>query len=162
MIFHSLLYRKLLNRFKKSNNELTDLKERYVRLLSDLENYKKTVSRKASEEKEIEKEKIFKEIILIVDNFDRALDFIKKSNGNDDIKKGVEMIYKQLIGFLNNNGIEQISFKGKSFDPKLCEALVVKEGDEDNIVVEEFEKAYVYKGKVLKPAKVAVSKKITS
>ncbi|MCS7244981.1 MAG: nucleotide exchange factor GrpE [candidate division WOR-3 bacterium] len=162
MIFHSLLYRKLLNRLKKSNNELTDLKERYVRLLSDLENYKKTVSRKASEEKEIEKEKIFKEIILIVDNFDRALDFIKKSNGNDDIKKGVEMIYKQLIGFLNNNGIEQISFKGKSFDPKLCEALVVKEGDEDNIVVEEFEKAYVYKGKVLKPAKVAVSKKITS
>lgn len=162
MIFHPLLYRKLLNKFKKSNNELVSIKENYIRLLSDFENYKKTILRKASEEKEIEKEKIFKEIILIVDNFERALDFIRKSDGNEEIKKGIEMIYKQLIGFLNNNGIEQISFKGKSFDPRLCEALSIKEGDEDNVVVEEFEKAYVYRGKLLKPAKVVVSKKITS
>jgi molecular chaperone GrpE len=48
------------------------------------------------------------------------------------------------------------------FDPKLCEALLIKEGEVDNVVIEEFEKAYLYKGKLLKPAKVVVSKKITS
>jgi molecular chaperone GrpE len=87
---------------------------------------------------------------------------MNKFSGGEEIKKGVEMIYKQLMKFLNDNGVEQISFKGKLFDPKLCEALLIKEGEVDNVVIEEFEKAYLYKGKLLKPAKVVVSKKITS
>ena len=162
MIFHPLIQKKLAKKVKKLNLEILTSKENYIKLLADYENYKKDVQRRINEAKENEREKIFKEIIIIVDNFERALEYLNRFQGNEEVKKGVEMIYKQLIKFLNDNGVEQISFKGKLFDPRLCEALLIKEGDADNVVLEEFEKAYLYKGKLLKPAKVVVSKRITS
>jgi len=162
MIIHPLIQKKLIKKVKKLNSEVLTSKENYIKLLADYENYKKDVQRRINEARENEKERIFKEIIIIVDNFERALEYMNKFPSGEEIKKGVEMIYKQLIKFLNDNGVEQISFKGKLFDPKLCEALLIKEGEVDNVVIEEFEKAYLYKGKLLKPAKVVVSKKITS
>ncbi len=162
MLQNPLILLKIRKKVKYLSSKLLSSREEYIRLLADYENYKKEVQRRINEVKEIEKEKIFKEIIIIVDNFERALEYINRSGGNEELKKGIEMIYKQIIKFLNDNGIEQISLKGKLFDPKLCEVLMVKEGDMDNYVIEEFEKAYLYKGKLLKPAKVVVSKKITS
>ncbi len=153
---------RLFKKFKKLEKNLLSTKENYIRLLADYENYKKDVQRRINEARENERERIFKEIIIIVDNFERALEYMNKYETNSELKKGIEMIYKQMMKFLIDNGVEQISFKNKIFDPRLCEVLMVKEGSKDSIVIEEFEKAYLYKGKLLKPAKVVVSKRITS
>ncbi|MEO0143486.1 MAG: nucleotide exchange factor GrpE [candidate division WOR-3 bacterium] len=162
MLNNPLIWLKIRKRVKFLNNKLLQSREEYIRLLADYDNYKKDVQRRINEAKESEREKLFKEIIIIVDNFERALDYINKFEGNEELKRGIEMIYKQLMKFLNDNGIEQVSLKGKPFDPRLCEVLMVKEGEMDNYIIEEFEKAYLYKGKLLKPARVVVSKKITS
>ncbi len=153
---------RLFKKFKKLEKNLLSTKDNYIRLLADYENYKKDVQRRVNEARENEREKIFKEIIVIVDNFERALEYINKYETNSELKRGIEMIYKQIMKFLNDNGVDQVSFKNKIFDPRLCEVIMVKEGNDDNIVLEEFEKAYLYKGKLLKPAKVVVSKRITS
>lgn len=161
MFNNPLIQAKLFKKYSKLKKQLFSVKEDYIRLLADYENYKKDVQRRISEARESEREKLFKEIIGIVDNFERALEYISRYETNSELKKGIEMIYKQIMKFLNDNGVEQISFKNKVFDPKLCEVLMVQDGHEDNIVIEEFEKAYLYKGKLLKPAKVVVSKSIT-
>ncbi len=144
-------YLKLLRNYRK-------LRERYAELLESMETMKRIYEKRLEETKEKERQKLILEFVKLVDDMDRAMLFVKQSK-DDNLKKGVEMIYSKMLQFLRSMGVEQFSAKGKPFDPNLHEAMMVKEGEEDNVVVEEFEKGYIYKGKLLKPAKVVVSKK---
>jgi molecular chaperone GrpE len=157
MIYNFFVFRKKLNELKRLKEKQKVLQERYVRLLADYDNYKKDVLNRIERAKDSEKERIFRELITIVDNFERALSF--SISESSEIKRGVEMIYKQLLKFLSDYGVEQFSSKGKKFDPRFHEAISVIEGEEDDIVVEEYEKGYLYKDKILRPARVVVSKR---
>jgi len=98
------------------------------------------------------------ELIPILDNFSRALG-VNEGDDPASFKKGMEMIYKSLVEVLKREGIEIYHAEGEKFDPKFHEAIAVvnKENTPAGTVVEEFAPGYKFKGKVLRPARVAVA-----
>ena len=103
----------------------------------------------------------FKKLIPILDNFKRAIDSAQSSSDYESLKQGIEMTYSQLLNTLKQNGVETISTTGRKFDPQTDEAFMTEETtdpDKDNMVVEELEPGYLFKDRLLKPAKVKVAK----
>jgi len=103
----------------------------------------------------------FKKLIPILDNFKRALDTAQSSADYSSLKQGIEMTYSQLLSTLKASGVETISTSGRKFDPQTDEAFMTEDTtdpDKDNDIVEELEPGYLFKDKLLKPAKVKVAK----
>ena len=106
---------------------------------------------------------IIKELILFVDNFDRAIVQTKKIQ-NDEVQKylsGYELMYNQLKTILNKFEVEEINRPGEVFDPKLEEAIVAEcvEDKDDEIVLEVLQKGYKLKDRVIRPARVKINQK---
>ncbi len=135
-----------------------ELVETLQRLQADFENYKKRV------EKEMQEYRIFANIALIekllpvLDNFDLAM---KAEQNPKDFAKGVHLIFAELNNILKDARVTEIKTQGKTFDPKLHEAMMVENDNskKDNIIIEEFQKGYMIGTKVLRHAKVKVNKK---
>ncbi|HDN97641.1 MAG TPA: nucleotide exchange factor GrpE, partial [bacterium] len=113
------------------------------------------------EKEESASEKIILKILPAIDNFERALKYSKDSKNFEAILKGVEMVYKFLMQTLEDEGLKPFDSIGKKFDPKIHEAVetVNKEDLPDEVIVEEFQRGYFFKGKLLRPAKVVVNKR---
>jgi molecular chaperone GrpE len=95
-----------------------------------------------------------------MDNFDRALEAGKQTRGKNALLKGIAMIHKQLLDILKFECVEPIEVVGKKFDPELHE-IVFKEYTDDqpeDTIIEEFQKGYLYKSRLIRPAKVRVIK----
>ena len=106
---------------------------------------------------------IVKELILFVDNFDRAITQTKKIQ-NEEVQKylsGFELMYNQLNTILKKFEVEEINRPGEVFDPKLEEALVAEcvEDKDDEIVLEVLQKGYKLKDRVIRPARVKINQK---
>jgi molecular chaperone GrpE len=145
-------------------DEKTKLAEDYLNKLqmiqSDFQNYKQRIAK----EKELDVEQAKEELILraleVLDNFDRALEAGRKTEGKNGLLKGVEMINKQLQDVLKLECVEPIDAVGKKFDPELHE-IEFKEFTDDkteDTIIEEFQKGYIYKSKLIRPSKVKVVK----
>ena len=107
------------------------------------------------------KAEFFKKLIPIMDNFKRAIDSAQSSADYESLKQGIEMTYSQLLSTLKESGVETISTSGRKFNPQTDEAFMTEDTtdpDKDNEVVEELEPGYLFKDKLLKPAKVKVAK----
>lgn len=103
----------------------------------------------------------FKKLIPITDNFLRAIDSAQSSADYESLKQGIEMTYSQLLSILKESGVETISTSGRKFDPQTDEAFMTEETSDpskDNEIVEELEPGYLFKDRLLKPAKVKVAK----
>ncbi len=103
----------------------------------------------------------FKKLIPIMDNFKRAIDSAQSSADYESLKQGIEMTYSQLLGTLKESGVETISASGRKFNPQTDEAFMTEDTtdpDKDNEIVEELEPGYLFKGRLLKPAKVKVAR----
>lgn len=103
----------------------------------------------------------FKKLIPIIDNFKRAIDSAQSSGDYESLKQGIEMTYSQLLSTLKESGVETISTSGRKFNPQTDEAFMTEDTtdpDKDNDVVEELEPGYLFKNKLLKPAKIKVAK----
>ncbi|MEE8260319.1 MAG: nucleotide exchange factor GrpE [Nitrospinaceae bacterium] len=103
----------------------------------------------------------FKKLIPIMDNLKRAIDSAQSSADYESLKQGIEMTYSQLLSTLKENGVETIPTSGRKFNPQTDEAFMTEDTtdpDKDNEVVEELEPGYLFKDKLLKPAKVKVAK----
>ena len=145
---------------EKEKNELFD---KLLRLHAEFENFKKRTQKELERFKELANESIIKEILLVVDNFERALESVEKDKNVDSFIEGVKLIYKQLKETLKRFGVEEIEAEGKEFDPMVHEAIMqVEDEEKDNIVVQEVQKGYKLKGKLIRPSKVIVSKKKAS
>lgn len=131
------------------------------RLQSDFLNYKQRVSKEREQDIDQAKEELILRTIEVIDNFERALDSAKQSRGNKALMKGVEMINKQLQDVLKFECVEPIESVGNKFDPELHE-IAFKEFTDDipeDTIIEEFQKGYIYKSKLIRPARVKVVKK---
>jgi molecular chaperone GrpE len=107
------------------------------------------------------KAEFFKKLIPILDNFKRAIDSAHSSADYDSLKQGIEMTYSQLLSTLKESGVETIPTSGRKFNPQTDEAFMTEDTtdpNKDNDVVEELEPGYLFKDKLLKPAKVKVAK----
>ena len=137
--------------------EYEKLKNDYLRLLAEFDNYRKRVSKEIEEAKEAAKRSIIKEFLVILDNLEKAIEMAYKHK--DAIIEGIELSIKSFKDMLKKHGVEEINPKKVSFDPNLHDALMTQESDElpKNTVIQTVEKGYMLKDKLIRPAKVIVS-----
>ncbi len=136
--------------------ERDELKELLLRRQAEFDNFRKRSEREKSEHAQYAGMEIVKELLPVLDDFDRAL---KIEAGNAEYAKGVAMIYNRIWEILKKQGLEAIETAGKAFDPHLHQAVerVETHDAEDNMVLGEFQRGYFFKGKLLRPAMVRVA-----
>lgn len=103
----------------------------------------------------------FKKLIPNMDNLKRAIDSAQSSADYESLKQGIEMTYSQLLSTLKESGVETIPTSGRKFNPQTDEASMTEDTtdpNKDNDIVEELEPGYLFKDKLLKPARVKVAK----
>ncbi len=156
------LTKKAAEQIEALQKENTELKDRLLRKAAEFDNAKKIIDKDVKTTIESKTAVIFRELIDILDNFDRAIEHMNNGNGNDmeSILEGIKKIDKRFHDFLEKSGIEQFSAQGNRFDPTMHEAISVttNPGIEDGIVIEEFVKGYKFNGRVIRPARVIVNK----
>ncbi|HHW27960.1 MAG TPA: nucleotide exchange factor GrpE [Syntrophomonadaceae bacterium] len=139
--------------------ELNDLNQRFLRLAADFENYRRRTRQEAAEIRRTANERLLRELLPIIDNYERALEAAKKDLP-ENMYTGIEIIYRQLCNLLAQEGVEAIESVGKPFDPQYQEAFQRVESSEypEGTVTAEVQKGYLLQGKVLRPALVIVAK----
>ncbi|MFQ5672807.1 MAG: nucleotide exchange factor GrpE [Nitrospinales bacterium] len=149
----------LEEQLRQKEEETSRLQERFLRLQAETDNFKKRLLREKSDFAQFANERLIKELIPIHENLERAL--AAPDTNARSLKEGVEMIFKQFTALLEKEKVEPIPTVGKKFDPAVHEALSQVESDEheENTVVQEFSKGFFMNGRVLRPAKVVISKK---
>ena len=147
----------LMEQVENLKKEKEELFARLQRLQADFDNYRKRSVAEQDRCIQYTLAEVFKSLIPVIDNFERALESKEKGEG---FAEGVQMIFKQLKEILEKEGLELIEAEGKPFDPYVHEAVmhVDSEGHEENVVVEEFQKGYKFKEKLIRPSMVKVAK----
>lgn len=138
---------------------ITELKDDYERLRKDFDKYRKRVRDEVKEKQNRATEKLISELLEILDNFERTNKLDINTAGKEDILKGVQIIHNQMVDVLQKEGLKTISATGEPFDPYIHEAVTTTHTDDhpNNTVLEELQKGYMFKNKVLRASKVRVS-----
>ena len=138
---------------------IEEQKNKYLRALADLENYKKRVALEKDELIRYSNEVLVKELLPALDGFAKAIDHAKKTN-NDDLMKGIALIKKQIEDAFAKFGVKEIEAAGKPFDPNLHEAILMKESEKaPGMILEEVQKGFTMHERLIRPAMVIVAKK---
>ena len=148
---------KLQNEIDELKSEVDRLKNAYAKAYADTENVKRRLQTEADTNKKYRIQSFAKEILPVIDNLERALAASEESESQ--LKKGVEMIYNQLIKSLKDEGVEEIDCLNKKFDPNFEQSIMIekKEGVEPGVVIEVLQKGYMLKDRVLRAAMVKIS-----
>ena len=143
------------------DEEILKQKDPFLREKAELDNFKKRLTKEKEDFAQFANERLLKELLQIEDNLERAMEAPNATL--ESLKEGVEMIQKQFKDFLKNQKVEVIEAFGKPFDPNLHEVLNQQESEEheENTVIEEYSKGFTLNGRILRPAKVVISKKPT-
>lgn len=145
----------------KSEYELVNNK--LLRLQADFLNYKERTTKEKFATYSDAVADVIKEILPILDNFERAILSVKETDSEDvkNFNKGISMIYEQLINVLNKRGLNEIEALDKKFDPILHSGIAteVVEDKEEDTIIEVYQKGYTVKEKVIRPSMVKISKK---
>jgi len=150
----------LLAKLEEKEKEVTESYDKFLRASAELDNYKKRMAKERTDFIRYGNETLVKDILPIVDSLDRALEHAGNSEDFDAFIKGLKLVQEQFLGCLEKHGVERIQSTGMDFDPNVHEAMLPVESKEyeENKIVEEFEKGYLLNGRLLRPAKVSVSK----
>ena len=134
--------------------------DQYQRVSADYDNLQKRTAKQIVDTIGYEKEKIIKTILPALDNFEHTLQNAHSAEYVDVLLKGIQIIYDQMFDILKLHNVEQIKALGEVFNPALHEAMMRKAEpeQEENIVLEEFQKGYKLNGRVIRPSKVIVNK----
>ncbi len=138
--------------------EKDSLQDRLLRTAAEFDNYRKRVDRERRDLADYMKADVLAEILPIVDNFERALQ--APSSDADSMRKGVELIYKQMVDFLRKRGVTPIEALGADFDPNFHQAVIheTSPAHREGEVIEELQRGYMLGDKLLRPAMVKVAK----
>ncbi|WP_088228761.1 nucleotide exchange factor GrpE [Desulfosporosinus sp. FKB] len=133
--------------------------DRFLRLQAEFDNYRRRTQKEKTEIVKYASEQLVSELLPVLDNFERAT---SSAQSNPDItvfSQGVDMILRQLQTALSKVGLKPMEAVGQPFDPNLHEAVMRVESEDhpENTVVEELQKGYFLKEKVLRPSMVKVS-----
>ncbi|AGB05151.1 molecular chaperone GrpE (heat shock protein) [Aciduliprofundum sp. MAR08-339] len=134
--------------------ERDEFRDKYLRKLAEMDNYRKMMEREMAMKLENCRAEIIKEFLEPYESLQRAIQMLPER-----YRGGVELIMRQMEKTLKNLGVEEIYAKGEKFDPMLHDAIGVVDGEDDDIVVEVYQKGYRMNDKILRHAKVLVSKK---
>lgn len=146
---------------KEIEKELSDYKNKYLRLYADFENYKRVSAKEKQELVKYSIEEIIKELLSVVDHLELALEHSSDDEASKTLKEGVEMTLKELKTTFEKFGLTGIDALGKPFDPSVHHAMsqIASDENEENTVIAEFRKGYMLNDRVLRATLVGVSKK---
>ena len=140
--------------------QLAEQKQELLRVLADSENFKKRLNREKEEVCKFATERVMEDLVPVLDNLDLALEHGRRMENCKELLAGVEMTMSILLDTLKRHGLEQVGMAGEDFDPAIHEAV----GREDRADMQEgkvctlYQKGYTLKGRLLRPAKVLVSR----
>ena len=143
-----------LQRLKAERDSLLD---RLARAQAEFENARRRAAKEQQDFRDFAMADAIKSLLPVVDNFERAL---QSKSEAADFRAGVELIYKQLRDVLTKLGVQPIAAKGEQFDPHVHEAIEMVETPDaaDHEVLEEWQRGYKYKDRLLRPAMVRVAR----
>ena len=148
-----------IEEFKKALADEKEKAQKYLanwqRAVADFSNYKKRVEREKKELAEFANSGLIVELLPVIDDLDRAFTSVPPEAKELTWVEGIELIYNKLRGILTARGVAEIECKGEPFDPSRHEAVQCMEGEE-GLVLEETQKGYKFKDKVIRPSKVIV------
>jgi molecular chaperone GrpE len=142
---------------EKVKAERDALLDRLARQQAEFDNSRKRASREQQEFREFAAADVIRNILPVLDSFERAL---KAGGDAGDFRSGIELIYRQLQDALQKAGVQEIAAVGQPFDPRFHEAIEMVDTTEvpDHHVLEELQRGYKYKDRLLRPAMVRVAR----
>ncbi|MCG0314558.1 MAG: nucleotide exchange factor GrpE [Calditerricola sp.] len=140
--------------------QVQEAHERFLRARADLENARRRFEKEKQDALTFGALRLVERLLPVLDNFERALAAGKTTDNVDALVKGIEMIHRQLDQALRQEGLEPIEALGKPFDPNIHEAVMQAESSDHppGTVIEELQKGYTFKGRLVRPTMVKVSK----
>ncbi|MBF0508229.1 MAG: nucleotide exchange factor GrpE [Deltaproteobacteria bacterium] len=138
--------------------------DRLLRVSAEFENFRRRSEREKVENIKFANEEIIKKLLPIVDNLERAVDHAGNEGMPDNLMAGIVLTLNELNGLLEKFGVKSVSAVGEKFDPQFHEAIAqeVNNTQEDNTVVKEYERGYLLHDRLIRPAKVVVSKRVST
>ena len=132
---------------------------RMLRAMADMDNLRRRVRKEQEDLAKYASQKIVEELLPILDNFERALAADKDSMTLESLLTGVDMVHRQMVQVFEKEGLAAIAAKGKPFDPHVHQAVMQTQDPEfdSGVVVEELQKGYMFKDRVVRPAMVKVN-----
>jgi molecular chaperone GrpE len=137
------------------------LQDKLLYLQADFENFKKLKIKEKQEILMFGNEVLIRQLLPVLDNLERALEHVSKTEDFKGIEEGVEITLNEFLKVLEKSGVTRVDALGKKFDPNIHEALYQEERDdvEPDTIVSEFQKGYMLNGRLIRPSRVSVSKK---
>ena len=147
------------NKKDKKDEQIADLTDKLTRQMAEFDNYRKRTEKEKSAMYEIGAKDIVEKILPVVDNFERGLQSVAEENKEDPFVQGMDKIYKQLMTTLEGIGVKPIEAVGQEVNPDFHNAVMHIEDEEagENVVVEEFQKGYMYRESVVRHSMVKVA-----
>ena len=149
-----------LARLTQIESERNEYLDTLRRVQAEFENYRKRVIKEQTALVDRATSGLVEQLLPVLDSFELALKNLD-SAGSDDIesvRKGVELVYAELLGVLEKAGVSRIEAEGKPFDPNVHEAVMQEDGDGEPVVTDVLRTGYTLKGRVLRPAMVKVTR----
>ena len=144
------------------DKQIEDLQEKVLRAQAEVQNVRRIAAQEVTRARLYGAESLAREFLSVGDNLQRALDSSEDATDLDSMKEGLELTFKSFESALKSAGITSIDPAGENFDPEKHEALSLAQDEsrEENTVIEVVQKGFMILDRVLRPAKVIVSKKI--
>ena len=144
---------------KKLQHEISDLKDKNLRLMAEFDNYRKRTLKEKSELILNGGEDTLKKLLPLVDDFERALQAMESSTDALALKEGVDLIYSKFVAFLGDNGIQPIPTENEAFNTDLHEAITTFPAPSEDMkgkIIDCVSKGYTMREKVIRYSKVVV------
>ena len=143
----------------KKDEKIEELTDRVKRQMAEFDNFRKRTEKEKASMYQIGAREVIEKILPVVDNFERGLATIPEEDAGNPYAEGMEKIYKQLMTVLDDLGVKAIEAVGQEFNPDLHNAVMHVEDEEagENVIVEEFQKGYLYKEQVVRHSMVKVA-----
>lgn len=148
-----------LQEIEMLKSKLEEAENRYLRLQADFDNFRRRTRLDIEANEKYRAQKLITDLLPAIDNFERALQMDADNEQTKSLLQGMDMVYRSLIDALKKEGAEVIEAVGKEFNPHLHQAVMQAEDEnfESNVVVQEFQKGYILKDRVIRPSMVKVN-----
>lgn len=144
----------------KRDEKIEELTDKYLRVMAEFDNFRKRTEKEKAAMYDMGAKNVIEKLLPVIDNFDRGFDTVKDADREtDSFINGMDLVYKQLKKTLEDMGVEPIETQNKEFDPNLHNAVMHIDDDRygENMIVQEFQKGYTYKGSVVRHSMVQVA-----
>ncbi|MBP7512561.1 MAG: nucleotide exchange factor GrpE [Bacteroidia bacterium] len=149
----------IVSEVDKLNAELASVQDKYLRLYSEFENYKRRTTKERSDLFKTANQESILAMLPVLDDFERAMSAMPNDDSNNQIKEGINLIYNKLKSTLTQKGLKEMEALGKAFDPDFHEAITkipAQTDDQKEKIVAVLEKGYFLHEKVIRFAKVVI------